>query len=151
VGVTTIAITAAQVTILDWVLPIMCEYADGLRVYDAFGLEGVLASLAQLATTRPETREAATSAILGIHWLQSRQHLAAIDEYNGTVFHCVHRGNLVFCEMNPVLVDLDVAMAGRSAVDVTSIIKASKAPAIDRGMAASIRTAVDHARDRGSK
>lgn len=50
-----------------------------------------------------------------------------------------------------VLVDLDVAMAGRSAVDVTSIIKASKAPAIDRGMAASIRTAVDHARDRGSK
>ena len=118
-----------------------------LDAYDELTPEEVFDGLRKLAETKPDTHKAVTEAIMGIHWLQTRHHLVT-DEYNGTLFCCIYRGALVNIEMNPVVVDLDAALASKNVVDVTDIVRASKAPGIDRGMAAAIRTTVDHARKR---
>jgi hypothetical protein len=124
-----------------------CEQLEAcLPEYDNIGLHLVERQIRHLAPRREGQLDAAEvmHVIACVHWLQTRGHLAS-DEYNGTIFACVYRGALVNCECNPVTLNLDSELAGKNAVDVTSIVKASHL-VLDAGATDAIRTVVDHAR-----
>lgn len=132
------------------------ELEANLGVYDRLlPLERVLQIVDKFSRDRPDfsdrsslaIRSGAVMDIVGsIYWLQERGHLAP-DEYNGLAFGCFRDGALVVSEVNPVTID--DAMTGLVAVDVTDIFRASKAPALDQGLFASLRAVADHARSGG--
>jgi len=116
-----------------------------LPEYDKLTVGEVLEGLRALGEARLDRREAAAEAIMGVHWLQVRRHLA-VDEYNGTLFNCIFQNTLINSETNPVTVDLAAAMKSGDPIDVTDVVTASKHPGLDPGLAPSIRAVVDHAR-----
>lgn len=99
-----------------------------LPEYDMLTLEEVIAELRRLAPRRHElTQDEVDHVVMCIYWMRERGHIRP-DEYNGPLFACVTSDTIVSCERNPVTFDVATKAVSDEAVDVTDVVKASKAP-----------------------
>jgi len=121
---------------------------DGLREYDSLTLDEVLSELTRLAPSRHElTSDETAHVVMCIYWMRERGYIQP-DEYNGPIFACITGDTVACCERNPVTFDVATKVVSDEAVDVTAVVRASKAPMLDRGLTASLRAIIEHARRR---
>jgi len=127
------------------------QLVASLRVLDETPLEAHLTKLRAYSPRRERLSvEEGCDIIAIVNWLQVRGHLVS-DEYNGTMFFCTVDGDVVMSEANPVTIDVRERMKGPAMVDVTDIVRASKALTIDEGAKAALRVAQQHAREVANK
>lgn len=125
-----------------------CRHIEScMPKYDRLTVAEVRSELERLSPKRYRlTQDEAAHVIACVHWLERNRHLVP-DENNGMMFHCAYKDALIFCEYNPVTIDLDVKLASGNSVDITDIARASRG-VLDTGVCDAIRVVTDHARAR---